>query len=205
MKFWTGFFTVCMVWAASGYGGDKVDFQEKFALAEDRATVLEELIPGTEDYYFYHCLQYQNTHRLEEVDALLKTWIERHKRTERVREIQHRQALLRYETDGFNCVHQDVYGAVAFPLQLACLLSASFLDARPAFEGGEFILSEQRPRQQTRVEALTLRRGEGLVFPNQFRPIQGVRGPYKATVKHGVSRIRAGERFTLGVIFHDAR
>jgi hypothetical protein len=113
--------------------------------------------------------------------------------------------LLHYEAGGFNCVHQDVYGAVAFPFQLACLLSPSAQDARPAFEGGEFILSEQRPRQQTRVEALTLRQGEGLIFANQFRPIEGARGYYRATVKHGVSRIREGERFTLGVIFHDAR
>lgn len=112
--------------------------------------------------------------------------------------------LLRYETGGFNCIHQDVYGAVAFPFQLACLLSPSPQDERPGFEGGEFILSEQRPRQQTRVEALTLRQGEGLIFANQFRPIEGVRGPYRASIKHGVSRIRRGERFTLGIIFHDA-
>jgi hypothetical protein len=113
--------------------------------------------------------------------------------------------LLRYEAGGFNCVHQDVYGSVAFPFQLACLLSPSSRDPRPGFEGGEFILSEQRPRQQTRVEALTLRQGEGLVFANQVRPIEGTRGPYRATIKHGVSRVSTGERYTLGVIFHDAR
>jgi hypothetical protein len=113
--------------------------------------------------------------------------------------------LLRYETGGFNCVHQDVYGAVAFPLQVACLLSPSQQDAQPAFSGGEFIVSEQRPRQQTRVEAITLAQGEGLIFANQFRPVEGSRGFYRAVVKHGVSKIRSGERTTLGIIFHDAQ
>jgi hypothetical protein len=119
---------------------------------------------------------------------------------------QHRPTplLLHYNADGFNCIHQDVYGPVAFPLQLACLLSPSPVDEEPAFSGGEFIVSEQRPRQQTRVEALTLQRGEGLIFANRFRPVAGTRGWYRATVKHGVSRVRSGERFTLGVIFHDA-
>lgn len=119
---------------------------------------------------------------------------------------QHRPTplLLHYDAEGFNCIHQDVYGPVAFPLQLACLLSASPLDEEPAFTGGEFIISEQRPRQQTRVEALSLRRGEGLIFANRYRPVEGTRGWYRATVKHGVSRLRDGERFTLGVIFHDA-
>jgi len=119
---------------------------------------------------------------------------------------QHRPTplLLHYDAEGFNCIHQDVYGPVAFPLQLACLLSASPLDEEPAFTGGEFIISEQRPRQQTRVEALSLRRGEGLIFANRYRPVEGTRGWYRATVKHGVSRVRTGERFTLGVIFHDA-
>lgn len=113
--------------------------------------------------------------------------------------------LLHYETDGFNCAHQDVYGAVAFPLQVAFLLSPSRLNEQPAFDGGEFILSEQRPRQQTRVEAITLAQGDGLIFANHFRPVEGARGFYRAAVKHGVSRIRSGERFTLGVIFHDAK
>ena len=122
------------------------------------------------------------------------------------REGQHRPTplLLHYEADGFNCMHQDVYGAVAFPLQLACLLSASPVDEKPGFSGGEFLIGEQRPRQQTRVEALTLCRGEGLIFANQFRPIIGGRGAYRAVMKHGVSRVRHGERIALGVIFHDA-
>lgn len=113
--------------------------------------------------------------------------------------------LLRYETGGFNCVHQDVYGEVAFPLQVACLLSRSPADPKSEFEGGEFILCEQRPRQQTRVEAIALSQGEGLIFANQFRPIEGPRGTYRAVIKHGVSRVRSGERTTLGIIFHDAQ
>lgn len=113
--------------------------------------------------------------------------------------------LLKCETGGFNCIHQDVYGDVAFPLQVACLLSRSHLDAATSFPGGEFIVSEQRPRQQTRVEAITLKQGEGLIFANQFRPVEGKQGFYRAVVKHGVSRIRSGERFTLGIIFHDAQ
>lgn len=109
--------------------------------------------------------------------------------------------LLRYERDGYNCLHQDLYGAVAFPLQVAVLLSEPGTD----FSGGAFLLVEQRPRMQSRGEAIELGRGEGLVFPNRARPVSGRRGPYAVTVRHGVSRVEAGERFTLGVIFHDAR
>jgi hypothetical protein len=112
--------------------------------------------------------------------------------------------LLHYETGGFNCMHQDVYGRIAFPLQVACLLSPSRLDPTSTFMGGEFLLSEQRPRQQSRVTALTLSEGEGLIFANQFRPATGNRGVYRAVVKHGISPVEAGERYTLGVIFHDA-
>jgi hypothetical protein len=108
--------------------------------------------------------------------------------------------LLHYTTGGFNCLHQDVYGSVAFPLQVACLLSAPERD----FTGGEFLLVEQRPRAQSRAEAITLRRGEAIIFPNQRRPVQGKRGIYRVQMRHGVSRIRSGERLTLGIIFHDA-
>jgi len=108
--------------------------------------------------------------------------------------------LLRYETGGLNHLHQDSYGSVAFPLQVAFLLSRPERD----FSGGEFLLVEQHPRQQSRGEAIALRRGEGLVFPNRERPIRGARGWYRARVRHGVSRIRQGERIALGLIFHDA-
>jgi hypothetical protein len=109
--------------------------------------------------------------------------------------------LLRYGAGGYNRLHQDVYGAVAFPLQVAILLS------RPGrgFRGGEFVLVEQRPREQARVEAVALEQGEAVIFPNQVRPAEGPRGHHRVQVRHGVSRVHAGDRTTLGIIFHDAR
>jgi hypothetical protein len=109
--------------------------------------------------------------------------------------------LLRYDTDGYNCLHQDLYGEVAFPLQVAVLLSRPGED----FRGGEFLLTEQRPRMQSRGEAISLAQGEGVVFPNRVRTQRGARGHYAVQVRHGVSRVHAGERRTLGIIFHDAR
>ena len=108
--------------------------------------------------------------------------------------------LLHYESGGLNHLHQDSYGSVAFPLQVAFLLSRPGRD----FSGGEFLLVEQHPRQQSRGEAIALGRGEGLIFPNRERPVRGARGWYRAKVRHGVSRIRHGERTALGLIFHDA-
>jgi hypothetical protein len=108
--------------------------------------------------------------------------------------------LLRYGPGDYNCLHQDLYGAVAFPLQVAVLLSAPGRD----FTGGEFVLTEQRPRMQSRAEVVPLAQGEAVVFATQHRPVVGTRGPYRVALRHGVSRIRAGARFTLGVIFHDA-
>jgi hypothetical protein len=108
--------------------------------------------------------------------------------------------LLHYTAGGYNCLHRDLYGAVAFPLQMTCLLS------RPGaeFTGGELLLVEQRPRAQSRGEAIVLGQGEAIVFPTRVRPIEGARGVYRATVRHGVSVVRSGERSSLGVIFHDA-
>jgi len=97
-------------------------------------------------------------------------------------------------------LHQDLYGVEVFPLQVAVLLS---LPARD-FSGGEFLLSEQRPRMQSRAMVVPLGQGDAVVFPVRYRPIQGSRGVYRVTLKHGLSQIRAGERFTLGLIFHDA-
>jgi hypothetical protein len=108
--------------------------------------------------------------------------------------------LLKYGPDDYNCMHQDLYGELVFPLQLALLLSEPGED----FSGGEFILTEQRPRMQSRAEVVPLRRGDGVVFAVQQRPASGVRGSYRVNLRHGVSRVRSGERFTLGVIFHDA-
>ncbi len=107
--------------------------------------------------------------------------------------------LLRYREGDYNCLHQDLYGAVAFPLQLVVLLTD------PArFEGGELVLTEQRPRMQSRAEVVRLGQGEGALFSTAVRPRRGAKGDYRVTLRHGVSRLRSGERMTLGIIFHDA-
>jgi uncharacterized protein len=108
--------------------------------------------------------------------------------------------LLRYREGDYNCLHQDLYGAHVFPLQAAFLLS----DPGRDFTGGEFVLTEQRPRMQSRVEVVPLRQGEAVIFAVQHRPAQGARGSYRVALRHGVSRLRGGSRHTLGVIFHDA-
>ncbi len=108
--------------------------------------------------------------------------------------------MLRYFSGGYNCLHQDLYGEVAFPLQFTCVLSRRGND----FDGGEFLLVEQRPRAQSRGEAISLAQGEAIIFSNSYRPIAGARGYYRVNVRHGVSTLRAGERYSLGVIFHDA-
>ena len=108
--------------------------------------------------------------------------------------------LLQYGAGDYNCLHQDLYGEHVFPLQVAILLS----DPTNDFTGGEFVLTEQRPRMQSRAEVVALRQGDAVVFAVHHRPMQGTRGVYRVTMRHGVSRIRAGHRHTLGVIFHDA-
>jgi len=115
---------------------------------------------------------------------------------------QHRPTplLLTYGPGDYNCLHQDIYGAHVFPLQVAILLSAPERD----FTGGAFVLTEQRPRMQSRAEVVPLTRGMGVVFAVNHRPVRGTRGFYRVTMRHGVSRVRSGERWTLGIIFHDA-
>jgi len=108
--------------------------------------------------------------------------------------------LLRYETGDYNCLHQDLYGENVFPLQVAILLSEPGED----FTGGELVLTEQRPRMQSRVEVPPVHRGDGVAFAVNQRPVRGSRGSYRVRMRHGVSRLRSGERFTLGIIFHDA-
>lgn len=108
--------------------------------------------------------------------------------------------LLRYEAGDYNCLHQDLYGEHVFPLQVAVLLSAPGSD----FTGGEFVLTEQRPRMQSRAEVVPLAQGEGVIFAVHHRPVAGTRGTYRVNLRHGVSRIRRGRRHTLGIIFHDA-
>lgn len=109
--------------------------------------------------------------------------------------------LLRYDAGDYNCLHQDLYGEHVFPLQVAILLSEPQRD----FEGGEFVLTEQRPRMQSRAEVVPLRQGDAVAFAVHHRPVQGTRGTYRVNLRHGVSRVRSGRRHTLGIVFHDAQ
>jgi len=109
--------------------------------------------------------------------------------------------LLQYGPEDYNCLHQDLYGEHVFPLQVVFLLSAPSRD----FSGGEFVLTEQRPRMQSRAEVVPLAKGDGAVFAVNQRPKRGARGFYRVTMRHGASRVRSGRRYTAGVIFHDAR
>ncbi|WNV11036.1 2OG-Fe(II) oxygenase [Tardiphaga sp. 709] len=109
--------------------------------------------------------------------------------------------LLQYEAGDYNCLHQDLYGEHVFPLQVAILLSEPSED----FTGGEFVLTEQRPRMQSRAEVVGLRQGDAVVFAVHHRPVAGTRGSYRVNLRHGVSRVKSGRRHTLGVIFHDAK
>jgi hypothetical protein len=108
--------------------------------------------------------------------------------------------LLQYGPGDYNCLHQDLYGDHVFPLQVAILLSRPGED----FSGGEFVLTEQRPRMQSRAEVVPLQQGDAVVFPVHTRPVNGTRGVYRVNMRHGVSRLRSGQRHTLGIIFHDA-
>jgi uncharacterized protein len=109
--------------------------------------------------------------------------------------------LLQYEAGDYNCLHQDLYGDLAFPLQVAILLSEPGRD----HTGGEFVLTEQRPRMQSRPEVVPLRQGDAVAFAVHHRPVSGTKGYYRVNLRHGVSRVRSGRRHTLGIIFHDAK
>jgi uncharacterized protein len=109
--------------------------------------------------------------------------------------------LLRYDSGGYNCMHQDLYGEIAFPLQFTFMLSDEGAD----YSGGEFLLLEQRPRAQSRCDAIALEQGAAILFATRYRPVKGARGFYRVNVRHGISRVRNGRRFALGIIFHDAK
>ena len=108
--------------------------------------------------------------------------------------------ILKYEEDDYNCLHQDLYGELVFPIQATVLLSRPGED----FTGGEFLLVEQRPRMQSKGEVVPLGQGDAVLFAVNYRPVAGTRGDYRVTMRHGVSRLRSGQRLTLGIIFHDA-
>ena len=109
--------------------------------------------------------------------------------------------LLHYEAGGYNCLHQDIYGEVAFPLQMVFLLGQQGRD----WEGGEFLLVEQQPRAQSKAEVVHADQGQAIIFTTRYRPVRGTRGYYRVNMKHGVSRVHRGTRYTLGIIFHDAK
>jgi hypothetical protein len=109
--------------------------------------------------------------------------------------------ILHYEKDGYNCLHQDLYGEVAFPLQMVFLLGQPGRD----WEGGEFVLVEQQPRAQSKAEVVAAGLGQAIIFTTRYRPVKGSRGFYRVNLRHGVSRVLRGTRYTLGIIFHDAK
>jgi len=109
--------------------------------------------------------------------------------------------LLHYEKDGYNCLHQDLYGELAFPLQMTCFLNQPGRD----YTGGEFLLLEQRPRAQSKAEVIATQQGEIVIFTTRYRPARGTKGFYRVNIRHGVSRVTSGVRYTLGVIFHNAK
>lgn len=109
--------------------------------------------------------------------------------------------MLHYEAGGYNCLHQDLYGEVSFPLQMVFLLGQAGRD----WEGGEFLLVEQQPRAQSKAEVVRADQGQAIIFTTRYRPVRGTRGYYRVNLKHGVSRVRRGTRYTLGIIFHDAK
>jgi hypothetical protein len=121
-------------------------------------------------------------------------------RCHRAGQVKPTPLVLRYGVGDYNCLHQDIYGEHVFPLQVVFLLSRPGAD----FDGGELVLTEQRPRMQSRAEVIPLVQGEGAIIPVHHRPVQGARGPYRVNMRHGVSRLRGGQRHTLGIIFHDA-
>jgi uncharacterized protein len=139
-------------------------------------------------------------HRLREAGSFPPTLVDYLDECHRAGQERPTPLMLKYGPGDYNRLHQDLYGPLVFPLQLTVLLS----DPQTDFRGGEFLLVEQRPRMQSRGEVVPLQQGEAVIFPVHHRPVEGARDCVRVTMRHGVSRIRAGERYTLGIIFHDA-
>lgn len=181
--------------------------------------IMERLRFGRGDYQYFAnplppLVQELRTHAYPPLAAVANAWAEALGQKDRFPhahndflELCHRAGqkrptplLLHYEQDGYNCLHQDIYGAVAFPLQMVVLLGQQGRD----WQGGEFVLVEQRPRAQSSAEVMSPDEGCAVIFTTRYRPVQGSKGYYRVNMKHGVARVRSGRRYTLGVIFHDA-
>lgn len=141
---------------------------------------------------------------MEKLDAKTEfppRWDDFYEQCRRLGQTKPTPLILRYTEGGYNCLHQDLYGEVAFPLQLTCVLNRPGHD----FTGGEFLLVEQRPRAQSRGQVVVADAGEFILFANRYRPVQGSRGFYRTNMKHGVSRVLSGERYAFGIIFHTSK
>ena len=176
-----------------------------FGLGEYRyfAYPLPELVQGLREALYGRLAPIANGWR--EALGISQPYPERHRdyvgRCHSAGQVRPTPLLLRYRPGDYNCLHQDLYGELAFPLQAAFLLAEPGRD----FTGGELVLNEQRPRMQSRVQVVPLSAGEAVIFAVSQRPVRGTRGTYRATMRHGVSPVRSGSRHTLGVIFHDAK
>jgi hypothetical protein len=176
-----------------------------FGLGEYRyfAYPLPELVQGLREALYERLAPIANSWR--EALGIIQPFPERHRdyltRCHSAGQVRPTPLMLRYGPGDYNCLHQDLYGELAFPLQAAFLLAEPEKD----FTGGEFVLTEQRPRMQSRVQVVPLRAGEAVIFAVSHRPVRGTRGTYRVTMRHGVSPVRSGSRHTLGIIFHDAK
>lgn len=165
---------------------------------------LPEVVAGLRRATYPHLASIANqwNERLGEADASFPAEHEEFlKRCHRAGQKQATPLLLHYEAGGFNCLHQDLYGEIAFPLQLVIMLGQQGRD----WQGGEFVVMENIPRAQSRAEVAVTDHGHGIFFTTRHRPVKGARGYYRVAMRHGVSRVRAGTRYTLGVIYHDAK
>jgi uncharacterized protein len=160
-------------------------------VAELRASLYPRMVPIANDWMKAMRMQVRFPEALEDFLA----------RCHRSGQTKPTPLMLRYEAGGYNCMHQDLYGEIAFPLQFTFMLSRYGQD----YMGGEFLLLEQRPHAQSRCDAISLEQGAAIAFTTRYRPVKGSRGFYRVNVRHGISRLREGRRFALGIIFHDAK